>query len=604
MAPFGRAGAGAAEKGGGALKVSADKLQEVRERAGILEVVGDYVALKRSGANYQGLCPFHTEKSPSFNVNPGRGIFHCFGCGAGGDVFAFVMRTEGMNFHEALRFLAKRVGVVIEEAPLSPQEKRRADERDLLYRVSDLAAGFYRNLLLRDAAGAAARGYLEKRGVDPSTAETYRLGFAPDRWDALVRHLQERRVPLEVAEKVGLVRRRDSGGYFDTFRNRLLFVIADSQGRPVGFGGRVLDDSLPKYLNSPESPVYRKSEVLFGVDLAKQAMRETGYALVVEGYFDHLALHRAGVRNVVATCGTALTPGHVALLRRYVQKVYTLFDSDAAGIKATLRSVELFLEEKVPAYVVELPAGEDPDSFIASSGGEAFGEAVKRAKPAFEYVIRSVLKETSTGSVDGKVQAVEKLAPLLVKVANPIERENYLLEIARLLEIDARQLRQRVGGGGLELRQPAQQKEKRGDDPQETLLLLMVKYPEIIGRVQECGMESLFAEGLVPLAQEVLASAGEPSAAVIPRVLDRCCCPEERNRLAALFLNDSHLDDLDLDAAFRVLDDCREKRERGSVREQEKELRRELTRLDPDSERYWEVLRALDVLRGRKSRLS
>ena len=227
-------------------QISDEIINEVRDRAKIQDIVAEYVSLRRSGANALGLCPFHGEKTPSFNVNPGRGIFHCFGCGVGGDVFAFVMKIEGLDFLEAVRFLAKRVGVVIEERPATPGEKRRVDERERLFRINELAVTFYRRFLREEREAAGARDYLDRRGVNDAVAEAYRLGYAPDRWDALTRFLERQGVALEQAEKLGLVRRRESGGYYDTFRNRLLFVIADPQGHPLGFGGRVLDDSLPQ----------------------------------------------------------------------------------------------------------------------------------------------------------------------------------------------------------------------------------------------------------------------------------------------------------------------------------------------------------------------
>ncbi len=267
------------------------------------------------------------------------------------------MKIEGLSFPEAVKFLAKRVGVIIEERPRTATEKRQSDERELLYRINEQAAKFYRRLLLGDPAGEAGRRYLEQRGVDSATSEAYAIGYAADKWDSLTKHLEQQRVPLDLAEKLGLIKRREGGRYYDAFRNRLLFVIADMHGRPIGFGGRVLDDSLPKYINSPESPIYHKSEVLFGLNLAKHAMREKGNGIIVEGYFDHLALYQAGIKNVVATCGTALTTGHIKVLQRYASKVFTLFDGDSAGRKATLRSMELFLDERLSASVIELPPG-------------------------------------------------------------------------------------------------------------------------------------------------------------------------------------------------------------------------------------------------------
>ena len=581
-----------------------DKVSEVRERASILEVVSDYVSLRKSGANYQGLCPFHGEKTPSFNVNPAKGIFHCFGCGVGGNAFSFIMKIEGLAFPEAVKFLAKRVGVTIEERPPTPQEKRRLDEREALYRVNDLAADFYRRILTNEAAGEAGRRYLERRGVDAVTAEAYRLGFAPDRWDALTRHLEQKKVPPEAAETLGLIRRKEGGGYFDTFRNRLLFTIADIQGRPIGFGGRVLDDSLPKYINSPESPIYRKSEVLFGVNLARQAMREQGAAIVVEGYFDHLALHQAGVHHAVATCGTALTGEHLKLLQRYAGRVYTLFDSDSAGNKATCRAMDLFLGGALPAFVVELPQGEDPDSFLKKEGSGAFADRIAKARPIFEWFFRYTLQGADTGSVEGKVAVVETLAPHLKKIDNPVERDLYIREISRLLGVNERTLARKVGGANVAAAEFSRQRERKrsGTITEDMLLALMGKYPEVAGKVAEYGVANLFPEGLVAVAEAIIAQSRADGGIEWGLILDRVVSPEERSRLAALFIDDRHLEEIDAQKAF---EQCRQSRERALLKEQDaKALKRELALLDSDSERYWEVLKILDGLRNKKSLLS
>ena len=581
-----------------------DKVSEVRERASILEVVSDYVSLRKSGANYQGLCPFHGEKTPSFNVNPAKGIFHCFGCGVGGNAFSFIMKIEGLSFPEAVKFLAKRVGVTIEERPPTPQEKRRLDEREELYRVNDLAADFYRRVLMKDAAGEAGRRYLERRGVDAATAEAYRLGFAPDRWDSLIRHLEQKKVPLAAAETLGLIRHKEGGGYYDTFRNRLLFTIADIQGRPIGFGGRVLDDSLPKYINSPESPVYRKSEVLFGVNLARQAMREQGAAIVVEGYFDHLALHQAGVHHAVATCGTALTGEHLKLLQRYAGKVYTLFDSDSAGSKATCRAMELFLGGALPAFVVELPEGEDPDSFLKKEGSGAFADRVARARPIFEWFFRYTVRAAGTGTVEGKVQVVEELAPHLKKITNPVERDLYVREIARVLGVNERALMRKVGGAAVAAAEFSRHRESKrsGTTTEDMLLALMGKYPEVAGKVADYGAANLFPEGLLPVAEAIIAQSRSGNDIEWGLILDGVGSPEERSRLAALFIDDRHLEEIDAHKAF---EQCRQARERALLKQQDpKALQRELSQLDYDSERYREILGILNDLRNRKSQLS
>jgi DNA primase len=583
--------------------IADDKVQEVRERAAILDVVADYVSLRKSGANYQGICPFHGEKTPSFNVNPARAIFHCFGCGVGGNVFSFIMKMEGLTFPEAVKFLAKRVGVEIEERAPTVAEKRRIDERESLYRITELAVRFYRRLLLEEPAGEAGRIYLERRGVDKETSETYRLGFAADKWDALTRHLEKQKVPLESAEKLGLVRKRESGGYYDLFRNRLLFTIADPYGKAVGFGGRVLDDTLPKYINSPDSPIYHKSETLFGIDLAKQAMREQGTAIIVEGYFDHLALFQAGVKNVVATCGTALTAGHLKLLQRYAGKVFTLFDSDSAGKKATFRAMELFLEGGLPASVVALPAGEDPDSFLRKEGKQSFADRVAKACSIFEYYIRDMINTHDTGSVEGKGLVLSSLVPRLKLIEDRMQRNLYVAEIARLLGIHENDLRREVGLERLEkaVVQPAGVVKKSATNAEELLLALMGKYPEVTRRVREYGVERLFRTGFLSVAKAILNQAVSSGEADWAKILEQVESVEERNRLSALFINDGHLEEIDAHKAF---EQCRLTRERALLKEQNsKALIREMAGLDSESERYMEILNILETLRNRKSQL-
>ena len=578
-----------------------DKVREVRERAAILDVISDYVNLRKSGANYQGICPFHGEKTPSFNVNPAREIFHCFGCGVGGNVFTFIMKVEGLTFPEAVKFVAKRVGVEIEDRPLTATEQKKQDEREQFYRINEQAARFYRRVLLEDEAGEAGRLYLERRGVDAATSEAYRLGFAPDRWDGLVRFLQQQGVPLPLAEKLGIIRQREGGGYYDIFRNRLIFTIADPQGRPIGFGGRVLDDSLPKYINSPESPVYHKSEVLFGVDLARQSMRVEGTAIIVEGYFDHLALYQAGVKNAVATCGTALTPGHLKLLQRYAGRFFTLFDSDSAGKKATFRAMELFLGENVPASVVELSAGEDPDSFLRKEGVEAFASRLKAARPIFEYFFRDLVQGTDTGSVAGKVAVIDRLMPFLTRITNPVERDLYVREIARVLGVEERALLRKLGKGPITAADmvPVRKVQRGGLGSEEMLLALMGKYPEIIERVREYGPAGLFSPAHLPIAEAIIREQGAGGGFDWGQLLAEIGSPEERSRLTALFVADAQLEEIDPHKAF---DQCLQSRERDSLKGL-KGLARELSQVDPDSPRYRELLDQMEDLRNRKSQL-
>lgn len=580
-----------------------DKVREVRERAPILEIISGYMSLRKSGANYQGICPFHGEKTPSFNVNPARGIFHCFGCGAGGNVVTFVMRMEGMNFPQAVKFLAKRVGVDIPERPLTREEKRKVDEQDQLYEINEIATQFYRRVLEHDESGSAGRSYLERRGVDHGTAEVYRMGFAPEGWDHLVKHLQRKGVPLDQAEQLGLLRKREGrDGYYDTFRNRLLFTIADLHGRAIGFGGRVMDDSLPKYINSPESMVYRKSEVLFGLDLAKKGMREQGSAIIVEGYFDHLALYRAGFSNVVATCGTALTPQHLKLLRRYAEKVYMLFDGDEAGRKATIRSMELFLEEGFPARVIEVPSGDDPDTFVRREGAAGFAPLLESALPIFEFYYRGVIGSTDIRGVEGKVAFVNEIAPRLMKITDPLERELYEKEICRAVGIDLAMLRKKVGGPPVP--PPRQQHRpqpvtRQSTGTEEVLLTLMAKFPEVVAKVRELGAGQLFSGGHLRVAESILDQSVDGDVD-LPAVLEQLESPEERTRLSSLFVQDDHLEDMN---AIKAFEQCRQALQRGALKGDGKALRVELAQLDPEDPRYREILMELETLRNKKSKL-
>jgi DNA primase len=579
-----------------------EKVREVAERISIFEVVSDYVQLRRAGANYVGLCPFHGEKTPSFNVNPAREIFHCFGCGAGGNAFSFVMKIEGVGFPEAVKLLARKAGIEIEERQLTPAERHAQDERQQFQRINDLTEGYFRSVLVQEPAGQAARTYLRDRAVNEALSADYRLGFAPDRWDGLVRHLNSHGVDLEIAQKLGIIRKGDNG-WHDLFRNRLIFPIRDHKGHVIAFAGRVLDASTPKYINSPESPLYHKSAVLFGLDMALPAIRAENSVIIVEGYFDHLALYRAGIRNVAATCGIALTTTHAGLIKRHAAKVYTLFDSDAAGLKATFRSMELFLEQRMPAYVITLPSGDDPDSFLAQNPVEAFAASRDKARPVFDHYVRTLLIRTPPDSVDNKVRVMDEVIPRFKKIADPVERDLYEKEICRLLGIAVHAFRKRLGGMTVTARDlPAAQRPHTlsGDRPQETLLALMVRYPEARGEIGALGVEKLFDEPYRSLAEAVLASldAGEASHAV-HNLLEGLKDPDQKRILSQVLVNDEYLADIDWRTVFANYKSGRERRALHSIRD----IAARLAVLDPDSEEYTALLQQADALRTRKSKL-
>jgi DNA primase len=421
-----------------------DKIQQMRDGVDIFELVSRYVQLKRSGANHVGLCPFHTEKSPSFSVNTGRQIFKCFGCGVGGDAFEFLMRIEGLSFPEAAQRIAGEMGIEIEERKISPEEDRRRREREKLQRVNAIAAEFFHRQLLDSSEAEGCRQYLNKRGYGRTSAAEYQLGYAPDSWDALAKYLQQQGVNAAEARTLGLIRSRDKGdGDYDLFRGRLIFPIHDLSGRIVAFGGRILGEGQPKYINSPESPIYHKGQVLFGLYGARQAIRQASEVIVVEGYFDQLALARAGVTNAVATCGTALTTEHAQLIKRYAKRALLLFDNDKAGRNATFKSMDLLLPAGLEAAVVELEAGEDPDSFLQKRGKEAFAEKQQAARPVIELFMQDQLDAASTGA-SGVSRAAQQVLEKLMLLPNPLELDLSLKELARRTGIEIDLLREQL----------------------------------------------------------------------------------------------------------------------------------------------------------------
>jgi len=562
-------------------RIPEEKIQEIRERTDIVEVISGYLPLKRSGDNHLGLCPFHGEKTPSFNVNASRQIFHCFGCDAGGNVFGFLMRMEGISFPDAARRLAERVGVTIEDRNLPPEEVQRRAKRERLLGINQAASEFYQRILLSEAEGESGRRYLAKRGFDGDIARQFQLGFAPGQWDALRNHLQERGFDPSLAREVGLVRAGKEGrSEYDLFRNRLLFPIHDGQGRVVGFGGRVLDESLPKYLNSPESPVYYKARVLYGLHLAKEAMRRTRDAVVVEGYFDLLALHRAGVTHAVATCGTALTADHAKLLKRYAERVILLFDQDSAGLRATVRGLEVLLPEGVAVAVVNLEAGEDPDSFLRQCGAEEFLKRLQAARPALEMFMDSRLAEAGE-DIGRRARAVESILAMIRLLPQGIERNLYLKRLAERSGVDEVQLR-RSGSG--KTRSEATRKAPPAAVPgapraertaaglaQDLLLQLMLNDPEARELVAAAGCQDCFSDpDRRIIAEQVLAAGKENGAIDGRRLLDQLTDVQQGLLTGVLVREEAAL----AGGAERIFNDCRWAVNREALKRRSRELPR------------------------------
>jgi DNA primase len=577
------------------VRIPEEKIQEIRDRSEIVEVVSSYLSLKRSGANHLGLCPFHAEKTPSFNVNAARQIFHCFGCGVGGNVFSFLMRMEGLSFPEAVRRLGERAGIAVEAEAPTPEELRQKEEIERLTRIAEVACDYYHQILMEAPEGAPGRRYLKARGYDGETARTFRLGYAPERWDGLAAHLDQKGFDPRWGLELGLVRPRKEGrGDYDLFRRRLLFPILDPRGRVVAFGGRVLDDSLPKYINSPESRLYHKGRLLYGLYQAKDDMRRSGEGIVVEGYFDHLALARAGFHNVVATCGTALTADHARLLKRYADRLLLLFDQDDAGRKAAFRGMEALLAEGVHPALIDLEQGEDPDSFVQKRGAEEFRRRVSEARPALEVFMDAELTAGGEG-IEGRARAAQEVAARIALLPGDIEKDLYLKALAARTGVDEALLKRRMGrpeGERSDLSSPSAPRPAKRAIPaaisprsaavrgvrkapgaahkaQQWLLRLMLEDEAMRRRIAEAGTDALFLdEDHRAAAAQVLRFADQG------RSLDQelICEPlseEQRSLLAGVMLQDmGHLADM----GETLFNDCRRAVEKERLRSRVREL--------------------------------
>jgi DNA primase len=561
-------------------RIAEEKIQEIRDRVDIVEVVSGYLPLKRSGVNHLGLCPFHQEKSPSFNVNASRQIFHCFGCGVGGNVFSFVMRMEGLSFPEAVRRLGEKVGVEVEEEAASPAEIRRREVRERLLRINEAAGAFYHKLLLEDEAGASGRRYLRMRGYAGEIVRSYQLGFAPEGWESLATYLAGQNFSVEDARMAGLVRPGKQGrGDYDLFRKRLLFPVHDLQGRMVAFGGRVLDDSLPKYINSPETEVYHKGQVLYGLYQARDAMRYNGEALVVEGYFDVLALHRAGFAGAVATCGTALTADHARLLKRYADKVLLIFDEDAAGKQATFRAMDALLPSGLAVSVVALPAGEDPDSLIRNRGDAGFRHCLAAARPVLEVFMEDRLGNNDQ-SVEGRARAAEQVLERVRLLPGDLERSLYLKHLAALTGIDVELLQAKArGGSGVQPPAPRRPVPPPSARPpvtatgqtQKYLLRLMLIDDRQRQRVREEGTGTLFFDALFRDLADYLLSCEDEEGRLPADLVDASLEESQQSLLAGLVVQE---DQAWADNPDKIFSDCRRAVSNSVLKQRLKEIGR------------------------------
>ncbi len=420
-----------------------DKLEQIRNASDIVDVIGAVLPLKRAGANFTALCPFHKEKSPSFNVNPHKQIFHCFGCHKGGDVFTFVREYENLSFVEAVKRLADRANIPL-EFENQPGQQQARHLKETLLQMHEQIAQRWQTALANDAAGQIARDYLAKRGVSEEAVKLFRLGYAPDAWDDTVNWAKSKGYELPLVEQGGLIiRKEDSDRFYDRFRGRLMFPICDEQGRIIGFSGRVLsgDEKTAKYVNSPETPIFTKGKVFFGLDKSKRAILDAGFAIICEGQLDLMACYLAGVKNIVAPQGTAFTPDHARILKRYVDEVVLCFDSDSAGQNAAVRVLDSLLATGLAIRVATVPAPHDPDSFIKEHGAEAFQRLIGKAEGFFDFYLNRLCTTNDIATDKGRLAVVKDMTEALNKTGSAVLLDTYAQKTALRLAVSPESVR-------------------------------------------------------------------------------------------------------------------------------------------------------------------
>jgi DNA primase len=546
-----------------AIYIPEDKISEIKNKADIVDVISEVVVLKRTGKNYVGLCPFHSEKAPSFTVSPEKQIFYCFGCTTGGNVFSFLMKHNGITFPDATRILAKRFGIDLPTRKMSPEQKRRISERETLLAINRDALDYFRKELHQSSSGIRATAYLEKRGISREILDHFHLGYAPEGWDNLTNFFSKQNMPLDLVEKAGLiVSRKNKNGYYDRFRDRIIFPILDVSMQVLGFGGRVIDDSLPKYLNSPETSLYNKRRSLYGIHRAKNRCRELDTVYIVEGYLDLLSLHQYGMENSVATLGTALTSEQILLLKGFATRMILLYDSDEAGVKAALRSIGIFMQEEIDARIIALPKGYDPDSYIFEYGHEALINVAANAQSVVTFLIDSAVKKHGL-SLEGKIRVISELIKPLTSIKDNLSRTLYIKELSERIHVDesailekvretsqrhksvaerAQWQRNRVASGShndhfLETKQKRPFKSKWGKLEQQ-IIAMMLQFPEIVSEIEKRNILNLFDDNKLKAIGELLLKRRDRHELKASDMMSLIEDKDQRNLIASLTMRD------------------------------------------------------------------
>jgi DNA primase len=547
-----------------------DKVLEIKNAADIVEVVSESVLLKKTGKNYVGLCPFHSEKTPSFTVSPQKQIFYCFGCAAGGNIFSFIMKRDGISFPEAARILSRQYGIDVPVQQMSKEQKKLRSERENLLAVNKQAMDFFHNNLSDVPSGKQALLYLKNRGISQETIDTFRLGYAPEGWNNINYFFQKKKIPLNIVENAGLiVKRENKDGFYDRFRNRIIFPILNVNMHVIGFGGRVLNDNLPKYLNSPETPIYNKSSSLYGLHRARQKCKETETVYIVEGYFDLLALHQNGFENSVATLGTSITKDHVHILRNVIGKdghVVLVFDSDEAGMKAALRSLGIFMNAEVDANIMLLPSGHDPDSYLFEFGYESFFAIAKNAKSLISFLIDALIEKYGL-TVEGKIRVISEMRETLAAIDDSVARSLYIKELAERVGIEETAVLEKVRELSFRNSRSARKDTFSNNDVvrnhrkngfqkadrktsfygkwarlEQQIISMMLQFPPVLSEIAERGLLDLFEDNRLKAIGDLILAHQDFSDTNIVDVINLIEDNDVRGIVASMAFKENHWD--------------------------------------------------------------
>ncbi len=589
------------------MRYSDDIIEEVRTKNDIVDVISQYVKLQRKGSSYFGLCPFHNEKSPSFSVSPAKQMYYCFGCGAGGNVFTFIMEYENFTFVEALRYLADRAGVELPRMEYSKEAKEAADRRASLLEVNKAAAQYF-YFKLRGESGRTAWNYLTGRGLTEETMKRFGLGYSDKYSNDLYRYLKGKGYKDELLRESGLFQADERRGMYDKFWNRVIFPIMDVNSRVIGFGGRVMGDGKPKYLNSPETKIFDKSRNLYGLNIARTTRKK--YLIVCEGYMDVITMHQAGFTNAVASLGTALTSGHASLLKRYTQEVLLLYDSDEAGIRAALRGIPILREAGVATRVVNLAPHKDPDEFIKAMGAEAFQERLDQAENGFLFRVRQEEKNHNLRDPQGKTEFFRQVAGMLLEFPEELERSNYIDAVSRRYRISPEELKKSVASQAMRgtaaerrtapkpIRREREKKESGVQKAQKLMLTWLVNEPEIFQVVKKYLSPEDFTEKFYEKTAKLLFEQLENGQVSPARILNQFTDSQEQTEAASLFHAQIHLDGAE--EKNRAFADA-------LIRIKENSLKRQSETLDPADmaglQRLIQEKKKLEEMSRRKSEL-